>query len=140
MKFPTVRSYSLDQLPSAHTFYILSKGCNAGKPGFQPWRNSFEIICEVQEEYDFYYWLTSAIFSARLFYAYQKGSVIPFITKGDLVKLLQQMAASVDKDSMVAASQKLASLLQLEETLHKQLHLIASIKLGLIHQALKSRQ
>ncbi|MCP9752436.1 hypothetical protein [Ferruginibacter sp. HRS2-29] len=53
------------------------------------------------------------------------------------MKLLQQTAPSVNEDAMVAASQKLASLLQLEEALYKQLHLIASLKQGLIHQAFK---
>ncbi|MCP9752437.1 hypothetical protein [Ferruginibacter sp. HRS2-29] len=65
MKFPTVRSYSPGHLASAHTFYILSKGNNSGKPGFQPWRSSFEVICASQEEHNFYYWLTNILFYAQ---------------------------------------------------------------------------
>ena len=60
-------------------FFILSKGNNAGKPGYTPWTNSFVATAPNAEMKDFYFWLTYGLYKAHGFKILHRGSVIPFI-------------------------------------------------------------
>jgi hypothetical protein len=73
-------------------FFILSKGGNAGKPGLQPWANSFIAITSNEEMRDFYFWLTYGLFKAQSFKIVQRGSVIPFINLKETRDLIMSVA------------------------------------------------
>ena len=64
--------------PGSH-FFILTKGNNAGKPGYQPWANSFIATSPNEEMNNFYFWLTYGLYKAHSFKTFHRGSVIPFI-------------------------------------------------------------
>jgi len=76
----TIRCFHQTQqfFPDAQ-FFILSKGNNAGKPGLEPWTNSFIATAPNAEMRDFYFWLTYGLFKAQSFKVFHRGSVIPFI-------------------------------------------------------------
>ncbi|MCW3109936.1 MAG: hypothetical protein JWQ09_4442 [Segetibacter sp.] len=83
--------------PSQHffpdiQFFILSKGNNAGKPGSQPWVNSFVATANNEEMRNFYYWLTYGLHKAKAFNLVHRGSVIPFINIGETWGIIQPAA------------------------------------------------
>ena len=73
-------------------FFILSKGDNAGKPGLEPWTNSFVATAANAEMKDFYFWLTFGLFKAQSFKVFHRGSVIPFINLQETRDLIMPAA------------------------------------------------
>ena len=73
-------------------FFILSKGNNAGKPGLQPWTNSFVATAANKEMKEFYFWLTYGLFKAQSFKVFHRGSVIPFINLQETRNLIMPAA------------------------------------------------
>lgn len=81
-----------------HSFFILSKGCNAGKPGFQPWANSFIVVCPHDEYFKFYFWLLYGLYQSGKFKIRHRGSVIPFINLDDVRDLIREAAPLIHPD------------------------------------------
>lgn len=98
MFIPQVRCYHAEAVPQPHAFFILSKGNNAGQPSFKPWVNSFQVICNNNNWFDFYYWLSYGLFKAGRFKQYQRGTAIPFINKGDVQEVLKELAPVIYPD------------------------------------------
>ena len=98
MLFPLIRSFSSFTVPGAHSFFILSKGNNAGRPGLRPWPNSFIVTCHNEDTYNFYFWLTHAAFLSGKFKLRLRGSVIPFIIVHDVRDLLRSLAPAIRND------------------------------------------
>jgi hypothetical protein len=92
MHLPQIRCYHPDGLQLPFTFYILSKGDNAGMPGFTPWSYSFALLCKNQEHFDFFFWLCCGLFKAGKFKIHQRGTIIPFINKSDVRDVIGQAA------------------------------------------------
>jgi hypothetical protein len=80
---------------SCFTFYILSKGNNAGQPNLTPWVNSFAVHCPNSEALDFYFWLCYSLWQTGRFKSFLRGSVIPFITIHESRQLINQVAESI---------------------------------------------
>lgn len=83
------------QVTNTFVFYILAKGENSGKPGFNPFTNSFQCIAPNKEMFDFYFWLCFGLFEAGKLKSYYRGSVIPFVKLRDLREVLKQFAPHV---------------------------------------------
>ena len=88
----TVRCYHGSIQQTATQFFILSKGKNAGKPGLQPWTNSFVATASNTEMKEFYFWLTYGLFKAQSFKIFHRGSVIPFINVQETRDLIMPAA------------------------------------------------
>ncbi|PHR48031.1 MAG: hypothetical protein COA32_05760 [Fluviicola sp.] len=69
--------------------FILSKGMNSGKPLEKPCPNCFICHCDSIQEKQRIYWLLYALWQGKKFHESLVGSVIPFIRKKDLIKLLE---------------------------------------------------
>jgi hypothetical protein len=95
MMLPQIRCYHPDGLLLPNVFFILSKGPNAGQPSFQPWANCFQVVCPNEKYFDFYFWLCYGLFKAGKFKFYHRGSVINFINKPDIQKLLKDTATEI---------------------------------------------
>lgn len=76
-------------------FFILSKGNNAGKPGLQPWTNSFVATASNAEMKDFYFWLTYGLYKAHSFKTFHRGSVIPFINISEVKEVIMPAARCI---------------------------------------------
>lgn len=96
--FPMVRCYHDGAVIPPHSFFILSKGCNAGKPGFEPWTNSFIVVCPHEEYFKFYYWLIYGLHQSGKFKFRHRGSVIPFINLEDVRDTLREVAPFIHPD------------------------------------------
>jgi len=98
MMFPMIRCYHANTAVPPHSFFILCKGCNAGKPGFQPWTNSFIVVCPHEEYFNFYFWLFYGLFQSGKFKTRHRGSVIPFINLPDVRDCLREIAPLIHPD------------------------------------------
>ena len=98
MMFPQIRCYHAGAAIPPHSFFILCKGCNAGKPSFQSWTNSFIVVCPHQQYFDFYFWLIYGLFQSGKFKTRQRGSVIPFINLNDVRDVIREVAPLIHPD------------------------------------------
>ncbi len=76
-----------DMIP-AHSFFILNKGLNSGRPSLTPNVNCFICSAENENHHNRYYWLSYALWATGKFRQCLMGSVIPFIRIDDTVQLL----------------------------------------------------
>ena len=89
MKTFRIKTHRLNQNYSEPHFFILNKGLNSGKPLNEPCPNCFVCITTDDTDKDFMYWLCFGLWKSKSFHYYLKGSVIPFITIGDMKKHLR---------------------------------------------------
>lgn len=95
MMFPQIRCYHSNTNEQPLMFFVLSKGENAGKPGLKPWPNSFAVLCNNQESFDFYFWLMYGLFKADKFKPRLRGSVIPFVNLNDIKDALKETVPAI---------------------------------------------
>jgi hypothetical protein len=98
MMLPQIRRYREGAVIPPHSFFILCKGSNAGKPGFQPWTNSFIVVCPHEEYFNFYFWLIYGLFQSGKFNVRHRGSVIPFVNLTDVRDILREVAPLIHPD------------------------------------------
>jgi len=98
MMFPQIRCYHAGAKIPPHSFFVLCKGCNAGKPGLQPWVNSFLVVCPHQEYFDFFFWLIHGLHVSGKFKVRHRGSAIPFINLEDVRDTLRELAPAIHPD------------------------------------------
>lgn len=83
MNLPTIKTYRPDTKIPPHTYYILNKGKNSGKPLDQPCPNSYMVSCCDPESRNTFYWLCFILWKSNAYYPDLRGSVIDYITIGD---------------------------------------------------------
>ena len=98
MMYPHIRCYHSLASINPFEFYILSKGDNAGKPGFKPWTNCFVVICNNKQNLDFFFWLIYGVWRDGKFKVCHRGSVIPFINLNDVRDLIRDIAPAILPD------------------------------------------
>lgn len=98
MMFPQIRCYHAGAKIPPHSFFILCKGSNAGKPGFQAWTNSFMVVCPHQEYFDFFFWLIHGLHLSGKFKVRHRGTAIPFINLEDVRDTLRELAPAIHSD------------------------------------------
>ena len=73
-----------------HSFYILNRGLNSGKPMNEPYLNCFVCICNDKDSKEKMYWLLFALWQSKAIEYQLIGSVIPFIRKRELEEIIKQ--------------------------------------------------
>lgn len=73
-----------------NSFFILNKGLNTGKPLNEPCPNCFVCICKNSEDIEKLYWLLFALWQSKEIKRHLIGSVILYIRKSELEKLIRQ--------------------------------------------------
>ena len=96
--YPLIRCYHVGAVQPPFSFFILSKGCNAGKPGLQPWTNCFIVVCPHQAYFDFYFWLIHGLHLTGKFKSRHRGSVIPFANLEDIRDTIREVAPCIHQD------------------------------------------
>ena len=92
MQLPQIKCYQPTVAGQGFTFYLLSKGANAGQPNHLPWVNSFAIHCSSRNEYDYYFWLSYSLWQSGRFRPLLRGTAVPFISVSDVRKLINEVA------------------------------------------------
>ena len=94
MQLPLIKCFN-NGFRSNYSFFVLSKGENAGKPLTEPCRNCFQVICYSNDEKDYFYWLSWGLWKAKLFHPLLTGSVIPFLRLDDYENVITGAAHEV---------------------------------------------
>ncbi|WP_133122167.1 DUF6943 family protein [Brumimicrobium salinarum] len=121
-------------------FFILNKGLNSGKPLKKPCPNCFVVCCNSETEKESLYWIVYSLHQGKQFQISLVGSVIPFIRKNDLIKVIKE-AQKRTYSKPKAVQKTVSSLLQLEQQEENYKRIQASIKQlkqVLVHQLIKS--
>ncbi|MCO5268986.1 MAG: hypothetical protein M9897_08845 [Brumimicrobium sp.] len=87
-----LKTYRLEMRVEKHSFFILSRGLNTGKPMNEPCPNCFVCICNSREDKENLYWLLFALWQSKEIKRQLIGSVILYIRKRDLEKIIQKKA------------------------------------------------
>src|SRR5690554_5693564 len=121
-------------------FFILNKGLNSGKPLKKPCPNCFVISCNTEKEKESLYWIVYSLHQGKRFQIALVGSVIPFIRKNDLIKIINEAhGATIDKPNAVQKTvSSLLKLEQQEENYKRIQHSIKQLKQVLVCQLIKS--
>jgi hypothetical protein len=98
MQYPMVRCYHPNASIPPHSFFILCKGNNAGRPALVPWQNSFIATCSNEEYFKFFFWLVYGLHQSKKFKVYQRGSVIPYINVNDVRLCIREVALLIHPD------------------------------------------
>lgn len=135
MHYPMIRCYHTKALVPQFSFFILCKGCNAGKPGFQPWPNSFIVVCANEEYYNFFFWLIYGLWRDGKFKTRHRGTAIQFINLQDVRDVLREVAPLIQPDwnkfqKILAALNKLE---QKKTSLSEQILATTNLQRYLLH-------
>lgn len=98
MMYPMVRCYHQNAFIPQHSFFILCKGINAGKPSLTPWPNSFIATCSNEEYFKFFFWLVYGLHQSGKFKVHHRGSVIPYINIEDIRNCIREVALLIHPD------------------------------------------
>ena len=119
------------EAPARCSFFIQSRGDNAGRPTWAPMRNCFALTC-APEDVGGYYYLVYALWQAKRFAPYIHGSVIPLIRIGDVWRLI---ADNLDtRPRIEKALPTLDALNSAEANYTRQLSLIKECRCVLLRQ------
>lgn len=133
-------TYQKEAVYQGPHFFILNKGLNSGKPLKNPCPNCFVVICNSENEKEILYWIVYSLHQGKRFQAALVGSVIPFIRKNDLVKIIKKAQSSAIGKPEVT-QRTISSLLQLERQEENYKRIQGSLKQLrqiLVHQLIKS--
>lgn len=141
MQSPKIQTYNAKKEVSQHSFFVLCKGLNSGKPLSAPWPNSFVCICKNEKQKHFYYWLLFGLWKAKHFHQFLTGSVIPFIRISDLQNevSIQADKVSKQKEEYKITVDKIKFLEEKEKSIRQNLALINDLKRAMIYRHLKSK-
>ena len=140
MKTFRIKTHRASLTYSEPHFFILNKGLNSGKPLKKPCPNCFVVSCSSESEKESLYWIVYSLHQGRRFQNALVGSVIPFIRKNDLIKIINE-AHSVTSHKPEAVRKTVLSLLQLEqqEENYKRIqNTLKQLRQVLVHQLIKS--
>jgi len=133
-------TYREDGVYTGPHFFILNKGLNSGKPLKNPCPNCFVISCNSESEKESLYWIVYSLHQGKQFQIALVGSVIPFIRKNDLIKIITE-AHSATFHKPEAIKKTVSSLLQLEqqEENYKRIqNSLKQLRQVLVHQLIRS--
>lgn len=113
MKTFRIKTHRASLTYSEPHFFILNKGLNSGKPLKEPCPNCFVCTTTDETHRDFMFWLCFGLWKSKSFHYYLKGSVILFITIGELKTHLQK-SESIASSNFERFNQSIQALKSLE--------------------------
>lgn len=87
-----LKTYRPEMSCKEHSFFILNRGMNSGRPMNQPCPNCFVCYCDNAAEKQKLFWLLFALWEGKQIQSLLIGSVIPFVRIRDLEKVMKEKA------------------------------------------------
>lgn len=115
----TLCTYCPGKPKPPHSFFLLSKGTNAGRPSRTPNRNAFVCSCADAEATERMFWLCYSLWTGGHFRGELIGSVVLFIRKAELIDIIAKADRQLPAGSDLP--QLMNQLLTHEQRLEKQL-------------------
>ena len=111
-------------------FFIQCKGNNSGRPLVDPIPNCFAVYTDVPNAFEIVY----GLFITKSFFREIIGSVIPFIKKQDLLKIIEPQ---LKKSYNLKALESVNLVDQQIEITLKKLDLLKKMKISLAHRSME---
>lgn len=139
MQTPHIHSYNGQQPQGNTSFYVLSKGENAGKPLDKPCPNCFVATCATDIDRDYWFWLSWGLWKSKSFHILLRGSVIPFLRICDYKEIITGAAAETAErpEQLKKAIQTMRDLEQLEKATLQKLLIVKEMRIAVFHKVLK---
>ncbi|MCH8535434.1 MAG: hypothetical protein LAT51_10230 [Flavobacteriaceae bacterium] len=115
-------------------FYVLNKGLNSGKPLKCACANCYIITANDQETLNRLYWLTYSLWKTDQYKPLLRGSVIPFITIGDINRVLNEAFLSCPDTKLQKVLEALKMVKKAEETYEAKIKLLNELKVSLLKE------
>lgn len=113
-------------------FFIQSRGMNAGRPGYQPWVNSFICSADDPELISQLYYLFFALWTGKQFHQIIFGSVIPLIRLSETRQLINEHWEKINTKErpidLFKAAKSLDALSALIENQTQKIELMKKLK------------
>jgi len=109
-----LKTYRDGEMIPAHSFFILNKGLNSGRPSLSPCANCYIYTAPDEDERNRYYWISYALWATGKYRQYLVGSVIPFIRIDDTWQLLD-LASGAEQNQGQQFSSGIEILYQLQD-------------------------
>jgi len=134
-----IKCFNQSHPPKDYSFYVLSKGNNAGRPMRQPCPNCFTITFDDYDMREDYYWTCFAIYNSRIFESYLTGSVIPFLRLPDVSGLLEIHYEKMqqNRDKFTTAVERLVSCQERANTIKHNLYLLEIVHKSTLYSIMK---
>ena len=134
-------TYSPKNTIPPHSFFILSKGLNSGKPLDKSTANCFVVSGVNDTEREIAYWVCFGLWRSKSFRKYLFGSVIEFLRIGDFKTVFKEsmeeaIIRQAEHDKMIKT---LRSMDELEKQYKQNLLLISDAKKAIYNSYLKKR-
>lgn len=138
MELPIIKSYPAYVPNCNFSFYVLSKGENAGKPLEKPCPNCFTVSCSSSVTREYWFWLSWGLWKSRSFHYYLRGSVIPFIRITDYREaIVKAMRPTIDNPQQFATALETMRQIELYEQQSKEkLEKLALAKIAIFRKLL----
>lgn len=139
MVIPKVQQYNSKNHYLTFTVFALCKGLNSGKPLEKPCPNCFAILCQDEQQKEFYKSLLYGLWISKAFHPILVGSVIEFIRINDFKKLVAESAAFLQPKQTAFENdlKKIKSYEQLERQYLSQAALLSDLKKAIIYRHLR---
>lgn len=140
MELPQITTYKSGQQRPEFSFYVLSKGENAGKPLQGPCPNCFTVKCANASEAHYWYYLSYGLWQAKAFHPFLTGSVIPFIRLADYSGVISRAARkTIDNPAKVQkAIETMQGIDDMIKATNRKLTMLAELKVAILRKHLCS--
>lgn len=140
MELPAIKTYKPGQQQPLNSFYVLSKGENAGKPMREACPNCFTVTCSTAADAQYWYYLSLGLWQSQSFKPYLTGSVIPFIRLSDYSGVIARAGRKTigKPEQLMKAIETLAQIEEFERNTKAKLALLAQAKIAVFRKVLHS--
>tara|TARA_R110001583_G_C5509029_1_gene396488 strand:+ start:109 stop:546 length:438 start_codon:yes stop_codon:yes gene_type:complete len=123
-------------------FFILNKGLNSGKPMHKPCPNCFVITAATEDQIQTLFYMCLSLKIGRFFGYYLKGSVIPFLTINDCLKVLKKAYSNQvnNMEELQKHIEIINHIQEREENLKQSLEAVKKLKVAFIHSYFRDKR
>jgi hypothetical protein len=129
MLAPKLKTYNPEQPIGPHSFFILCKGNNSGKPLNKPCPNCFTAHCDNAEQKQYWFAICTALWMGKKFEYLLIGSVIPFIRISETRHLLDTLR-NLDTAIVANIAKQLHGICQYQDQMKQQAIKIQELKIA----------
>ena len=131
-----IKTHRVGTIYTKPHLFILNKGMNSGKPQKEPFRNSFVVLFQNEEDCESVFFIAYSLWQTKFWHQFLVGSVIPFLRlpdfKNEFISKASLMMAEHEEHKKNVAALKL--LEQSEKRFHENINLINDMRRVILYR------
>jgi len=131
-----IKTHRVGTIYTKPHLFILNKGMNSGKPQKEPFKNSFVIIFQNEDDCENLFFIAYSLWQTKFWHQYLVGSVIPFLRLPDFKKQFNPQASlmMVEHEQHQKNVAALKLLEQKEKQFHENINLINDMRRVILYR------